>query len=336
MKRVAVTCCALLVLAACSSATPESSKRTDTAAVNDTTAGADTTLPTDSAVATTTTTPAATSTSVPWLGPCGRSGAGPKSYDHIVWIWMENKDAQKVFNATTAPFLNGLAASCGSASAYVDHAIHPSLPNYLAATSGDPQGVTDDKAPAAHPLSVDNLFRQVRTVGKQAKSYQEAMPSNCALQSTDRYAVKHNPAAYFVGADDRTACERDNVGLDQFVPDLQSGLPAFSLITPDICNDMHDCAVAVGDAWLKTLIDAITASPTYREGRTAVFVVFDESEGVGTMPFFAVAPNIVPGTRTATQLDHYALLAFTEDVLGITTHLGAAATAPSLAAAFGL
>ena len=73
------------------------------------------------------------------------------------------------------------------------------------------------------------------------------MPANCALQSTSRYAVKHNPAAYYVGADDRTACERDDVPMTEFVTDLDGNFPEFSMVTPDICNDMHDCPVATGE-----------------------------------------------------------------------------------------
>ena len=249
---------------------------------------------------------------------------------------MENKNESAVSNSTSAPFLHGLAGSCGTAPHYVDHDIHPSLPNYLAATSGGTQGVTDDNAPSAHPLQVDNIFRQVRTAGKTAKSYEEAMPANCSVRSTGRYAVKHNPATYFVGGDDRVACQRDNVSFDQFLPDLTAGLPAFSLITPDICNDMHDCPVATGDTWLRDVVSAITESPTYRQGHTALFIVFDESQGGGTTLFTAVAPSIAPGTRVDTELDHYSLLAFTEDALGITTHLGQAADAPSLADAFGI
>ena len=249
---------------------------------------------------------------------------------------MENKNESAVSNSISAPFLHGLAGSCGTAPHYVDHDIHPSLPNYLAATSGGTQGVTDDNAPSAHPLQVDNIFRQVRTAGKTAKSYEEAMPANCSVRSTSRYAVKHNPATYFVGGDDRVACQRDNVSFDQFLPDLTAGLPAFSLITPDICNDMHDCPVATGDTWLRDVVSAITESPTYRQGHTALFIVFDESQGGGTTLFTAVAPSIAPGTRVDTELDHYSLLAFTEDALGITIHLGQAADAPSLADAFGI
>jgi len=42
----------------------------------------------------------------------------------------------------------------------------------------------------------------------------------------------------------------------------------------------------------------------YRQGRTIVFILFDESEGSGTMPFYAVAPGVRPGLRIATELDH--------------------------------
>ena len=286
--------------------------------------------------AATTTTGSSATTSVEWVGPCGRAEAAPSLHDHVIWIWMENKDRGEVFDATTTPFMHTLAASCGSASNYVDHGIRPSLPNYIAATSGGTQGISDDKFPDKHPLTVDNIFRQVRDAGKVSRSYQEAMPANCALQSTAQYAVKHNPAAYYVGGDDRSACDRDNVPFDQFLSDLNGDLPAFSLITPDICHDMHDCPVATGDQWLADLVPKITSSTTYRQGRTAVFIVFDESHGGGTTPFIAVAPTIVPGTVTDVELDHYALLAFAEDALGITTRLGEAATAADMAGEFGL
>ena len=319
------------VLTGCSAGTP-ASIATDAS-----------TTPASSTRGTTVTTTAAsspglatTTSVVNWSGPCGRPGAAPQSYDHVIWIWMENKNLDAVLDSSSAPFLRSLAESCGTALRYVDHGIHPSLPNYLAATSGGTQGVADDNSPSAHALRVDNIFRQVRGLGKTAKSYEEAMPANCTLHSTSRYAVKHNPAAYYVGGDDRAACQRDDVPFDQFLPDLSSGLPSFSLITPDICNDMHDCSVATGDKWLNGVVSAITTSTTYRQGRTAVFVVFDESEGGGTTPFVAIAPSLVPGTRVGSELDHYSLLAFTEHALGATALLGSAAGAPSMADAFGL
>jgi phospholipase C len=259
------------------------------------------------------------------------------TYDHVIWIWMENKNRGTVFDSSQSPFMHDLAASCASAANYVDHGIRPSLANYIAATSGDTQGVADDNAPAKHPLTVDNLFRQVRASGRSARSYQESMPGNCTLDSAGKYAVKHNPAAYYIGADDRQACQRDDVPFDQFATDLAAGtsggFPAFSLITPNICNDMHDCSVGTGDAWLRAQVEPILSSPLYRQGHTAIFVVFDESQGSGTIPFIAIAPSIAPGTVASAQLDHFALLRFTEEALGISAHLGRAANAADLRAA---
>ncbi len=334
MNRTAMTAVIVALLGACASsngtAAPVAATSTPTPATTApiTTAAAATAAPAESSIA--------TSTAPTPSGPCGRNSAAPATYDHVIWIWMENKDSNEVLDAGAAPFINSIATSCGSASSYVDHGIHPSLPNYLAATSGDTHGVTDDEFPTAHPLPVDNIFRQVRATGKTARSYEEAMPVACALQSSERYAVKHNPAAYYSSAADRAACQTDNVSFDRFLPDLAGDLPSFSLITPDMCNDMHDCPVATGDAWLQGVVTAITTSPTYNEGRTAVFIMFDESEGAGTMPFLAITPSISPGSRVDTELSHYSVLAFTEGALGITERLGGAADAPSLAAAFGI
>jgi hypothetical protein len=338
MQLAANTAALLLILTGCAAGT-QRSPSTIVPQTSPAAAPGAISIPTTIAPPIDTTTAATSATSasaVPWVAPCGQVQRATPTYEHVIWIWMENKNRSEVFDSKAAPFMHSIAASCGTASNYVDHGIHPSLPNYIAATSGGTQGITDDGSPRAHPLHADNIFRQVRAIGKLSKSYQESMPSNCSLQSTNRYAVKHNPAAYYGADGDRTACERDDVAFDNFLPDLQRKLPAFSLITPDICNDMHDCSVATGDKWLQGVVSRITNSATYRERKTAVFIVFDESEAAGNMPFIAIAPSIAPGTKAATELDHYSLLAFTEDALGIATRLGHAGAASSLAKAFGL
>jgi hypothetical protein len=275
-------------------------------------------------------------TAVDATTPCGHETTPPETYEHVVWIWMENKDTDDVLTSPQAPFINALAAACGVATNYRDHDIHPSLANYIVATSGDRQGITDNDEPAAHLLTVDNIFRQVRDEGGTAISYQDAMPGNCALTSTNDYAVKHNPAAYYVGGDDREACLRDDVPFARFAHDLAAGLPSLAFITPDLCHSMHDCDVSVGDAWLRDVVTKILDGTDYRSGSTVMFVMWDESEGGATMPFLAIAPSVVAGTRTDVPLDHYATLAFTERALGIDQRLGNAAHAPDLRMAFRL
>lgn len=249
---------------------------------------------------------------------------------------MENKDAG-ILHSPQATFLASMAAQCGSAADYRDNGLHPSLPNYIMATSGDAQGIDDDGGPGANATKADNIFRQVRATGGSAKSYLESMDQNCQLGGAGPYAVKHNPAAYYTGNDDRAACDRDAVPFDEFAQDLAAdSLPAFASITPDLCHDTHDCPISVGDDWLRLVVSSITDSKTYRAGRTVVFIVWDESSGGGTMPFVAIAPGVPSGTVVGTPLGHASLLAFTEDALGISEHLGAAAGAPDLGAAFGL
>ena len=67
--------------------------------------------------------------------PCG-TAAAPHTYRHVIWIWMENHSFSDIIgNTSQAPYINSLAASCGLATNY-HNTTHPSLPNYLAATSG--------------------------------------------------------------------------------------------------------------------------------------------------------------------------------------------------------
>ncbi len=255
----------------------------------------------------------------------------------MIWIWFENHAAGEIVGNSTAPRLTALAQSCGVASNYFA-ASHPSLPNYIAATSGGTQGITDDGSPAAHPLSAVSLFEQAAT----ARSYEESMPSPCDQGNPYPYAVKHNPEAYYLRI--RRQCRANDLPLGTtaagpFVSALDAGtLPAFSFVTPNLCNDMHDCPVSTGDAWVGRWIARITTSPAYRAGHTVVFITWDEDDHTADnrVPLIVVSPWTKAGTRIRAHFTHYSLLRTTEELLGIRRHLGQAATAPSLGRAFGL
>src|SRR4051812_35771593 len=116
--------------------------------------------------------------------------------------------------------------------AYADHyraITHPSLPNYLAMASGGTQGVTDDDEPAAHPLSGPTVFDQALALGRTATVYADAMTQRCQLESSGRYAVKHNPWAYFVAG--RAACRRHDVPVRRLAADTAAGtLPSAGMV----------------------------------------------------------------------------------------------------------
>lgn len=273
----------------------------------------------------------------PASASCGTKTGPPATYAHVIWIWMENHSYSQIIGSSAAPFINALARSCGLATNYTAVA-HPSLPNYIAATSGSTWGISDDNPPSSHPLAVASIFQQAASAG----SYEESMPSNCDLTSSGTYAVKHNPEAYYTTI--RSACATNDVPLGTrsggaFLAALQSDtLPAFSFVTPNLCDDMHDCSVQTGDAWLRSWIPAIVASPSYQAGKTVVFLTWDEDDGgsgnhVATV---VVSPYTKPGTTSGTAFTHYSLLRTTEQLLGIATYLGNAASAASMRSAFGL
>jgi hypothetical protein len=295
-------------------------------------------LPTDIRGVTSTTFTASTSAPAPidHDRPCAAVASDTAGVVQVVWIMMENHTRHQVLDNNAAPYERGLARSCASAADY--HSVgSPSLPNYIGATSGSTQNVRDDGSPSAHRLTADNIFRQVRVSGRRAVSYEESMPSPCQLTNSGRYAVRHNPAAYFAGADDRDACARDDVPLGSSDSGALAdaidtdAMATFTFVTPDLCNDTHDCSVAVGDAWLARWVPRLVSSAAYRRGTMVVFIAWDEPS---PMPFIAVTPTVAPGTTVTATIDHFALLRVTEQMLGLPL-LGAAGQAADLRAALG-
>jgi len=260
-------------------------------------------------------------------GPCGRTATPPASYDHVVWIVMENKAYGSIIGSASAPYTNQLAAQCGSASQFFAET-HPSLPNYIAMTSGGTQGVTNDNGPSSWPLNVPSIFSQLPGAWR---SLQESMTSNCQMTNTTLYAVKHNPAAYYTNV--RTECATLDVPLTS-TPDISA---RFTFVTPNLCNDTHDCSVATGDAWLSTFLGKVFASTEYAAGRTAVFLTWDEDDSSASnhIATLVAAPGVVAGTVSSAHFDHYSMLRTTEEMLGL-GFVGNAATAASMRGAFGL
>jgi len=269
--------------------------------------------------------PTPSSSSPTSAGPCVGASA-PATYAHIVWIVFENKSGSSILGNSEAPYLNSLAAQCGSATNMFAET-HPSLPNYLAMTSGSTYGITDDDGPSTHPISAANIFSEVGDSLKKKKS----MPSPCATADSGDYRVKHNPPPYYT--DLSASCPTRDVPMSTSSPDVSA---VFTFITPNICNDMHDCSVATGDQWLSGVLPRILSSSEYAGGRTAIFITWDEGDVDNHIATLVIAPSVQPGTSVATAFTHYSMLRATEEMLGLPSLLGAAATAVSMRLPFGL
>jgi hypothetical protein len=270
----------------------------------------------------------------PSSGACGRTST-PPTWQHVVWIVFENKTYDQIVGNSNAPYINGLAKQCGLATNFSAEA-HPSLPNYIAMTSGSTQAISDDSGPSSHPLNVESIFSQV----VDWRSLEESMPSNCDLSNSGLYAVRHNPAAYYTNV--ATACASRDVPLAAS-PDISA---RFTFVTPNLCNDMHSCPtqsdatteIKTGDAWLSTFMPKIVASPEYQSGATAVFITWDEDDYGDSQHIvtIVVSPSTPGGLTTDTTFNHYSMLRTTEEMLGTSALLGQAATATSMRSAFHL
>jgi phosphatidylinositol-3-phosphatase len=271
----------------------------------------------------------------PGARPCGAAGTPPARWDHVVWIVFENKRYAQIIGSPEAPYLNSIARLCASAASFFAEA-HPSLPNYIAMTSGSTQNITDDSGPSSHPLTVPSLFSQL---GSRWRSLEEGMPSNCDLSDSGDYAERHNPAVYYTNI--RAQCARQDVPLVA-TPDVSA---RFTFVTPNLCHDMHsssctsDSATEVrsGDQWVSHFLPTVLASPQYRAGRTAVFITWDEDDYSSTqhVATLVVAPTVPAGGAPTLTFNHYSLLRTTEEMLGLPL-LGNAAHAPSMRASFHL
>lgn len=279
-------------------------------------------------------------------GPCGTVSTAP-AYTHVIWIWMENHSRTDIIgNTSQAPYINSIAGQCGLATNY-HNLSHPSLPNYVGATSGLTVSSLTPFDPDCNPsgsclTSAPSIFGQ----GESWKAYEESMPSNCAGSNSGEYAVRHNPPPYFTSL---SGCSTLDAPYTQLATDLaNNSLPAFSFVTPNLIDDMHDGTINQGDTWLSTNLPTILNSPEYTGGSTAVFVTWDEGTGGSTgencvsstdnscdVATIVLSPSTPAGASSATSFSHYSLLATTEQLLGLPL-LGQAASATTMSSAFNL
>jgi hypothetical protein len=259
------------------------------------------------------------------------------SYSHIVWVVMENHGYDQIVNSSSATYIHSLMSTYGALTNMFAES-HPSLPDYIAMTSGSTQGITDDNGPSTHPLNVENIFHQLPFGG--SRSLEESMPSNCYTSNSGNYAVRHNPETYYTNLG--TDCAHYNVPLGAS-PDLSA---KFTFITPNLCHDMHSnsCSgssdvIKQGDDWLRSFVPQLMNTAQYQAGNTALFITWDEDQGSegNHIPTIVIDPNS-PHTTSAcqgTRYTHYSMLRYVEDKFGV-ARIGGASSANPLDGCFGL
>ena len=234
-------------------------------------------------------------------------------------VIFENENAESVVGSPQAPYLTSLARS-GASLTDAHGVAHPSQPNYLALFSGSTHGVTDDSCPQT--FSGSNLAAGLESAGRTFVGYSEDMPgADYTGCRTGRYARKHNPWADF--PDLPPSVNQPYSAL----PTDFSQLPTVSFVVPNLCNDMHDCGVAAGDAWAK---QHLTPFVDWARGHNSLLVVtFDEDDGsrANHIATLLVGPMVTAGTYDQ-RIDHYGVLRTLEDMYGLPPVGQAAEAAP--------
>jgi len=295
-------------------------------------------------------------------GAC--TGSSSASITHVI-VLVEENQSETIVKKSSMPYLKSLAKTCGLAT-NAHNLTHPSTGNYLGLVSGQVQGKawSKDGGPGNYPQSQESLFHQIDLAGKTWGVYAQSMPTPCDPDNSGTYYVRHTAAPYFndingLGGSSDDSCATNDVPLGN--PSAGAGnnlytalygagganLPAFSLVVPDVCHDLHGqggtCSGAQlytnADQFLQTWVGLIVASPDYVAGNTLLLVTWDEGHGsdetepeacwaettpgkVSGKPSCWIADVVVSArtpaaARSATAYNHYDVLQAIESLLGL-------------------
>jgi acid phosphatase len=229
---------------------------------------------------------------------------------HVTIVMLENKSYDLIVGSSQAPYVNDTLIPQGALLKSSHAVTHPSEPNYLALFSGSTQGVTGDQCPLT--FSAANSASELIHAGKTFAGYSESMPSDGyrGCWSGGSYARKHNPWVSFTNVP-----SSGNLVYRQF----PSSPPSLAWIVPNLCNDMHDCSVKTGDAWLAQHLPAMIAWNKSHNG--LLILTWDEAEpdpdGTNRIPTILVGPMVRAGAVSTQNVDHYSVLRTVETILGI-------------------
>jgi hypothetical protein len=249
---------------------------------------------------------------------------------HVIVIVMENAEYSEVLGNSAAPYTNALARRYGLATQ--SFAIgHPSLPNYLALTSGSTHGVSSDCTGCR--VGATNIVDQMEAAGISWKAYLEDQPTPCFKGAgAGGYAKKHNPLIYYDDIAGSVGRCKKVVPFTQLSPDLRRGrLPTYAWISPNLCDDGHDCGVSGSERFLARTVPTLlrVLGPhgflvlTWDEGSSNGECCGGIAQG-GHVATIVAGPDVRRGGRDGQPVDHYGVLGTIEEALGLQPLAGAA------------
>jgi acid phosphatase len=235
---------------------------------------------------------------------------------------LENRSYEQVIGNPSAPYINSLARTGALATRY--YAItHPSLPNYIAMTTGGHKGINTNCATCKSEGR--SLVNQLDRARLSWRAYFESIPKRVAspFKAGAPYNRHYNPFVYTEQGGSDLASDLANFG--GLSHDLATHtLRRFSWIAPNVWHDGHNGKLAAVDSFAARLVPRIVKA---LGARGVLFVTWDEGQrsdtrgangqGGGRIPLIAVGPGARSGARVQVRANHYAFLKTMEASLGL-------------------
>ena len=219
--------------------------------------------------------------------------------DHIIFVWLENKDFDNIIGNPDAPFINSLV-KMGTLFTNSHANTHPSYPNYLDFFAGDDNGVKDDACIDNSSLTTPNLYTILKTAGKTFAWYSEDLPKKgskvCVFED---YVAKHNPTTIFNNVPGNI-----NKRFKDFPADYNL-LENVVNISPNNLNDMHSASVKQGDKWVKKHLASLA---DWCATHNSIFVIYFDESGTNPdnrIPVIAVGQQVKANYQQNELYDHF-------------------------------
>ena len=224
------------------------------------------------------------------------------------------------YDKSDIPYYWSLAQNYTLFDDYFTSAMGPSLPNHLYLVAAQDGGVADSVSQQSSKLNIGCIASELEAANDSWSYYSP-------------YVVGNENALGLVSSIAQNSTMLANMKqTEQFLVDLQNGkLPNVSYVTAnDGQNEHPPYPVTDGEKWVKSIVDAIQASPYW--GSTAVLLTWDDSGGWYDhvvppqidkhgdgfrVPLLMVSPFAKQGYIDHTLADHTSIMKFIERVFNL-------------------
>ncbi|MGA7861813.1 MAG: alkaline phosphatase family protein [Thermoplasmata archaeon] len=268
----------------------------------------------------------------PSPGDTGSASPGstlPYPIKHVFVIVLENVAFSK---ALTLPFMGYLARTYSVAENFYA-TCHPSAPNYLAMTAGEPFQCGSNRH---HVYDTSSIADLVQDAGLSWDGFYQTMPHPCDTHGYATYSYAPNAFVYYSDiVNNPTRCDTHDLPLTNFYADITAGtLPNYAVVLPNLTNQGHTPSTpAYASNFLHKFLSPLINDSFFQS--SVFFITYDEGlddQGYtaggttlwgGHTYLVAVSPytkhvDTYPTKEYTPDTSDYNLLTTSEWLLGIT------------------